>query len=30
MEDIQNCLNRDKKWFKDYSDKDQYPGFYPY
>jgi WASH complex subunit 7 len=30
MEDIQNILNRDRKWFKEYSAKEDYPGFYPY
>ena len=30
MEEIQTIMNRDKKWFKEYSDKDEYLGFYPY
>lgn len=30
MEDIQNIINRDRKWFKEYSGKEDYPGFYPY
>ena len=30
MEDIQNLLNRDRKWFKEYTEKEDYPGFYPY
>lgn len=30
MEDIQTILSRDRKWFKEYSEKDDYSGFYPY
>ena len=30
MEDIQAILNRDRKWFKEYTEKDDYQGFYPY
>lgn len=30
MEDIQNVLSRDRKWFKEYSGKEDYAGFYPY
>lgn len=30
MEEIQNVLNRDRKWLKDYTEKPDYLGFYPY
>jgi WASH complex subunit 7 len=30
MDDIQNLVIRDRKWFKEYSDKEDYLGFYPY
>lgn len=30
MEDIQNVLSRDRKWFKENSAKEDYAGFYQY
>jgi WASH complex subunit 7 len=30
MDDVQNILGRDRKWFKEYVEKDDYSGFYPY
>jgi WASH complex subunit 7 len=30
MEDIQTIFSRDRKWFKEYSVKEEYAGYYPY
>lgn len=30
MDEMQNLLKKDRKWFKAYTEKDEYPGFYPY
>ena len=29
-ENIKNLLSKEKKWFKDYTETKDYPGYYPY